>query len=159
MLYFLSDGHMLDLVSSSVAHVSEPHSQSSEPDATSLQERPYTMALDHATHANHTHAHSPECEHIAIQHDGHVDYLHNGHLHHSHQGHVDEHVLEVSKANPDTCTDGHGCSGHDAAHTHGENCGHEAVPHGDHVDYLVEGHLHHPHYGHCDNHGEVQVIQ
>jgi hypothetical protein len=29
------------------------------------------------------------------------------------------------------------------------------VPHGDHVDYLVEGHLHYPHGGHCDDHGPV----
>jgi hypothetical protein len=25
------------------------------------------------------------------------------------------------------------------------------------VDYLVEGHLHHPHNGHCDDHGRVQM--
>jgi hypothetical protein len=31
------------------------------------------------------------------------------------------------------------------------------VPHGDHVDYLVDGHLHHPHGGHCDHHGAVQA--
>lgn len=39
------------------------------------------------------------------------------------------------------------------SHVHGPGCGHEAVPHGDHVDYLVDGHLHHPHGGHCDHHG------
>lgn len=39
------------------------------------------------------------------------------------------------------------------AHTHGPDCGHEAVAHGDHLDYLVDGHLHHPHDGHCDDHG------
>ena len=49
------------------------------------------------------------------------------------------------------------CSAHAADHVHGPNCGHEAVPHGDHVDYLVDGHLHHPHNGHCDNHGPVAV--
>ena len=31
--------------------------------------------------------------------------------------------------------------------------GHEPVPHGDHVDYLVDGTLHSPHGGHCDDHG------
>jgi hypothetical protein len=31
------------------------------------------------------------------------------------------------------------------------------VPHGDHVDYLVDGHLHHPHGDHCDDHGAVKV--
>jgi hypothetical protein len=29
------------------------------------------------------------------------------------------------------------------------------VPHGDHADYLVEGHLHHQHGDHCDDHGAV----
>ena len=37
--------------------------------------------------------------------------------------------------------------------------GHEAVLHGDHVDYLVDGHLHHPHGDHCDDHGPVSVVQ
>jgi hypothetical protein len=32
------------------------------------------------------------------------------------------------------------------------------VPHGDHVDYLVDGHLHHPHNGHCDDHGPVTIV-
>jgi hypothetical protein len=32
------------------------------------------------------------------------------------------------------------------------------VPHGDHIDYLVDGHLHHQHNGHCDNHGSVEVV-
>src|SRR5580704_10925438 len=45
------------------------------------------------------------------------------------------------------------CSGHE----HGPNCGHEAVPHGDHIDYLVNGRLHHPHGDHCDDHGPVQL--
>jgi hypothetical protein len=29
------------------------------------------------------------------------------------------------------------------------------VPHGDHKDYLVKGHLHHLHAGHCDDHGPI----
>jgi hypothetical protein len=31
------------------------------------------------------------------------------------------------------------------------------VPHGDHVDYLVGGHLHHSHESHCDDHGVLKV--
>jgi UDP-2,3-diacylglucosamine pyrophosphatase LpxH len=31
------------------------------------------------------------------------------------------------------------------------------VPHGEHVDYLVDGHLHHPHGDHCDDHGELAL--
>jgi hypothetical protein len=32
------------------------------------------------------------------------------------------------------------------------------VPHGEHFDYLVGGHLHYPHDGHCDDHGAVKVL-
>ncbi|MBW3625682.1 MAG: hypothetical protein KY468_19995 [Armatimonadetes bacterium] len=109
------------------------------------------------THASHTHAHGPDCGHTAIEHDGHTDYLHDGHLHHVHGDHVDEHALPVSAANPADCTPNHNCARHDGAHVHGPDCGHEAVPHGDHVDYLVDGHLHHPHGDHCDDHGPVKV--
>ena len=91
-----------------------------------------------------------------IMHDGHVDYLHDGHLHHLHDGHIDEHVIDITGANPKNCTPEHQCAGHPQEHTHGP-CGHEAVPHGEHIDYLVDGHLHHPHDGHCDDHRRVTV--
>lgn len=119
-----------------------------------LRNKGETMSA-HKTHDNHPHVHGEGCGHAAIIHNDHVDYLHDGHLHHPHEGHVDECVLEVSKANPSICTPSHHCSGHEAGHVHGENCGHPAVPHGDHVDYLVDGHLHHPHGDHCDDHGAV----
>ena len=38
-------------------------------------------------------------------------------------------------------------------HEHGPACGHEAVEHGDHVDYLHDGHRHAVHEGHYDEHG------
>ncbi|WP_192881783.1 hypothetical protein [Haemophilus haemolyticus] len=44
-------------------------------------------------------------------------------------------------------------------HQHGAGCGHEAVPHGDHIDYLVNGRLHHQHGDHCDDHGAVSVVK
>lgn len=109
------------------------------------------------THPNHTHQHGQSCGHIKVEHEGHVDYLHDGHLHNVHGDHVDEHTLTVNAANPDACTPGHKCGAHDTAHKHGAGCGHEAVPHGDHLDYLVAGHLHHPHGGHCDDHGAVKT--
>ena len=109
-------------------------------------------------HADHDHQHSPDCGHIAIKHGDHIDYLHDGHLHHMHGDHVDEHVIEISEKNPDHCTPNYQCTGHDADHVHGPDCGHEAVPHGDHIDYLVDGRLHHPHNGHCDDHGPVEII-
>ena len=103
-------------------------------------------------HANHTHQHGPNCGHIAIRHGGHVDYLHDGHLHHMHGDHVDEHVIAVNATNPVKCTPQVHCS-----REHGPNCEHQQVPHGDHVDYLVDGRLHHPHGDHCDDHGPVQL--
>lgn len=38
------------------------------------------------------------------------------------------------------------------AHEHGPGCGHPAVEHGDHVDYLHDGHRHAPHGEHYDEH-------
>lgn len=37
-------------------------------------------------------------------------------------------------------------------HEHGPACGHHAVEHGDHLDYLHQGHRHAPHGGHYDEH-------
>ena len=105
------------------------------------------------THTGHDHYHGPNCGHVAVRHDDHTDYLHGGHLHHSHENHVDEHVIAVTKENPATCTPGTICGGH----KHGGDCGHEQVPHGDHVDYLVDDRLHHPHGEHCDIHGALAI--
>lgn len=65
-------------------------------------------------------------------------------------------AVEVSDTNPDDCTPDHDCAEHETAHRHGPDCGHEAVRHGDHVDYVVGGHLHHPHDEHCDDHGPLE---
>ena len=51
---------------------------------------------------------------------------------------------------------------HDAhPHEHGDGCGHQPVPHGDHVDYDHDGHRHAPHRTgtgvHYDEHGEHVV--
>lgn len=109
------------------------------------------------THKNHNHTHGKDCGHTAIKHDGHVDYVHDGHLHHPHGDHYDEHTLEVNEKNPNECNPIDTCHGN--AHTHGPNCGHEAVPHGDHIDYIVDGRLHHPHGDHCDDHGPVEIVK
>lgn len=37
-------------------------------------------------------------------------------------------------------------------HQHGPGCGHPAIPHEDHVDYLHHGHRHAPHGAHYDEH-------
>jgi hypothetical protein len=116
------------------------------------------MGCNH-THQPHEHKHGAHCGHPAVKHDGHVDYLHDGHLHHPHGDHIDEHKLAVNAQNPAECTPKHVCTGHDANHKHGPGCGHPAVPHGDHVDYLVDGHLHHPHGTHCDHHGALSLAR
>ncbi len=105
-------------------------------------------------HEEHKHEHGPSCGHQAVKHDDHTDYVHDGHLHHSHEGHVDEHSLSES-SNKTQCTPAHDCATHEKAHKHGSACGHEAIPHSDHVDYVVAGHLHHPCEDHCDDHGKV----
>ncbi len=104
-------------------------------------------------HEDHPHAHGPGCGHTAVRHDDHVDYLHDGHLHHPHDDHVDEHTVAVDEHHPAQHTDA--ADGHDAGHQHGPECEHAAVPHGDHVDYLVGERLHHPHGDHCDDHGAL----
>jgi hypothetical protein len=117
--------------------------------------------VSNSNHAHHDHKHGPNCGHTGVQHGDHVDYLHDGHLHHMKpDGAVEEHKLPVDGTNPTGCTNGgSGCGGHAASHVHGANCGHEAVPHGDHVDYIVDGRLHHQHGDHCDDHGPVSVVK
>ncbi|MGA8845149.1 MAG: metal ABC transporter permease [Nocardioides sp.] len=46
--------------------------------------------------------------------------------------------------------DGHDVSEHE--HAHGPGCGHRAVPHDDHLDYVHDGHRHAPHGRHYDEH-------
>lgn len=115
----------------------------------------YVGAMAEHHHGAHAHEHGPGCGHTAVQHGDHIDYLHDGHLHHQTAGEVEEHQLDVNGDNPDGHTEPAG--GHDGSHVHGPDCGHEAVPHGDHVDYLVDGRLHHPHGDHCDDHGTVSI--
>jgi hypothetical protein len=109
---------------------------------------------NHPKHDHHDHVHGPNCGHTAVEHAGHIDYLHDGHLHSPHDDHQDEHSIPVDAKNPADCTPGHSAE-HAKDHKHGPGCGHEAVPHGDHTDYLVDGHLHHPHDEHCDDHGRL----
>ena len=67
--------------------------------------------------------------------------------------------IKVSNTNPTGCSGGHECASHDASHVHGPDCGHPQVIHDGHVDYVVDGHLHHPcGDGHCCSHGPVTEI-
>ncbi|MCG8053621.1 MAG: hypothetical protein JAZ15_20710 [Candidatus Thiodiazotropha endolucinida] len=102
-----------------------------------------------------TKQHGEHCGHTKILHGDHTDFLHDGHMHHRHGDHYDEHRLEVSEKNPDHCQP----INHQDSHVHGPGCGHEAVPHGDHTDYIVNGRLHHPHGNHCDDHGPITTME
>jgi len=42
-------------------------------------------------------------------------------------------------------------------HEHGPNCGHPAIEHEHHVDYLHDGHRHAPHEGHYDEHDPLKT--
>lgn len=114
---------------------------------------------DHQKHDDHDHVHGADCGHTPIFHGDHTDYLHDGHLHRAHGAHTDECAIAVDAANPAACTPAHAeaCTEHAAGHVHGAGCGHEAVPHGDHMDFLVGAHLHHPHGAHCDDHGMIAL--
>ena len=43
-------------------------------------------------------------------------------------------------------------------HVHSEGCEHPMIIHNGHIDYIVEGQLHHVHDGHCDNHGSIFIV-
>ena len=117
------------------------------------------ISQPHHAHPHHDHKHGSNCGHTAVLHEGHVDYIHDGHLHHPEGSEAEEHVIGVTDTNPDACTPSFRGVAHDPGHVHGPGCGHEAIPHGDHVDYLVDGHLHHPHGDHCDDHGPLALAR
>lgn len=102
-------------------------------------------------HEAHEHQHGADCGHVAVRHGRHTDYLHDGHLHYVEGDAVYEHAIEESDHNPDVCKP---LKEH---HQHGPRCGHKTIPHGDHMDFVVEGRLHHPHGEHCDDHGPVKI--
>jgi hypothetical protein len=112
---------------------------------------------DHKSHQGELHTHGPGCGHVTISHRGHEDYVRDGQLDHVQRKAVLPHTLEVDDAHPAACTPAHACGGHAAGHQHGLTCGHVPIPHGDHLDFVVDGHLHHPCVGHCDDHGPVKI--
>ena len=105
------------------------------------------------THSHPEHVHGPNCGHTAIRHGDHIDYLVDGELHHPHGDHCDTHSVEINDKNPSHCQATHSCGDH----VHGPGCSHEAIKHGDHIDYIVDGRLHHQHGDHCDDHGPVEL--
>ncbi len=115
----------------------------------------------HDSRGKPLHHHGPGCGHTAIRHEGHIDYLRDGRLEHQEGDQVDAHRIAVSEQNPDGCIPDPRCA-HHPGWTHRaeeERHHHPIVPHGDHLDSLHEGHLHHHHGDHCDDHGPVDVLE
>lgn len=73
----------------------------------------------------------------------HLDYLHDGDAHRAHDDHVD--AEPASNAPAHLAHVGH-------MHAHREGCGHPAIPHGDHLDYVHGTHRHSGHQVHYDEH-------
>ncbi|WP_199520102.1 ArsR/SmtB family transcription factor [Fulvimarina endophytica] len=158
IIHSLADHHVRELVENALAHATGREcGPASHVPGHHTQSGKDEMA-DHQHHHDHPHVHGPDCGHTAIKHNGHVDYVHDGHLHHQDGDTVEEHVIPVTDKNPAECT-AENPPKHEAGHVHGPGCGHEAVPHGDHIDYIVDGRLHHPHGDHCDDHGPVEIVQ
>ena len=58
----------------------------------------------------------------------------------------------VEPADPFPLDADHSAVPEEHGHEHGRECGHPAVPHGDHVDYVHDGHRHAVHGSHYDEH-------
>jgi hypothetical protein len=75
----------------------------------------------------------------AIEHEDHINYLEDGYLKHVSGKHVEDRMVEVTAKNPDRSAPEDRASGPTKTHRRGPGCTHEAVRHGDHIDYLVDG--------------------
>jgi hypothetical protein len=96
---------------------------------------------------NEDHKHAADCGHEMVQHDNHKDYKHDGEYHHVQKdGTVAVHGSDADNTRKIAAAD--------HPHNHNENCGHEKVVHGDHVDYVHDGEYHHQHNDHVDQHGD-----
>jgi hypothetical protein len=121
-----------------------------------------------------------------VKHENHVDALIDGRLlslNHRFEEHDISTVIEVcddssmKHGDNNDCEHDHHGKGHHSEkkielhsptspepsvqHHHAIGCGHIAVQHGDHTDFLVGHHLHHPSVGedgHCVNHGHINML-
>jgi hypothetical protein len=103
-------------------------------------------------HTDATHTHGARCGHTRITHGDHNDYEHEGHFHALHLDHYDDHG-SIAMNNNDRGTASASDDWITHAHSHGVGCGHPAVAHGDHTDYVHDGHFHAPHGDHYHDHG------
>ncbi len=100
---------------------------------------------------NHHHVHTEFCEHVGVEHAGHLDYLHDEQLHYQHGNHYDKHVLEE---NEKSAKDYYLMKGIFLE----EVVNKPKVPHGDHTDYIYKGMLIYVLNDDLYNHGTVKVV-
>jgi hypothetical protein len=108
--------------------------------------------------------HNDDCGHTAVKHGDGVAYVQEGKLYRKDQdGSWQKCKIEDTVQHPSVCVDdsASGCWAHAAEEICGPDCGHEAIEHDDHMDYLVpdgkgEFELHCPHDDHCDHHGSFK---
>lgn len=105
-------------------------------------------------HLVKNHDHKKGCGHEVAVHGGHQDFIHGGVYHALHDDHYDEHGVVVGKTETQReLASTHHLMVKNHTHHHGEGCGHEAVDHQNHKDYLHDGVYCCPHEDHVDNHG------
>ena len=124
------------------------------------------------------HVHSSSCGHESVFHLDHLDFLVGNNLYHADGGLCmsldgDDSLPAALSVSPPIVDEelalGYHLDDplktpavlvhHEQVHRHTDNCGHEIVVHDGHLDYLVDGQLHHDHGNHCDHHGLVQELQ
>lgn len=77
---------------------------------------------------------------------------------------VFEHPLEMLfysriEENGSKSKEGRRCLCDSAKHVHGSGCGHLAIMHDGHIDYIVNGKLHHQNGEHCEDHGPIFIVE
>ena len=69
---------------------------------------------------------------------------------------LDEHLIQFRRRIPTPARRSTSAAGAANGDDPAQTVGIRRFPRGDHIDYLVDGHLHHPHADHCDD-GPVKV--
>lgn len=107
---------------------------------------PTIADAEHLPIADHDHDHDRWCGHAFMPHGDHVDFLHDGRIHRPCSDHFEE------MRGCDEPVRRHHLSHSAHMHVHQPDCGHTAVAHLDHFDYLHGRHRHAVHQTHYDEH-------
>lgn len=98
----------------------------------------------------HPHVHDRFCGHAAAPHEDHVDFLHDGEIHHVRSDAIAGGRPASADQRPSWAGLHLSHVGH--MHVHRPGCGHPAIAHDDHEDYLHGDHRHAGHDVHYDEH-------